>query len=136
MCLNSSSSSSSSSDVFDERVGADNGAVAFRASNATVNFDSEEIASLAINSNKSVLETSVDFIGKTFTEVLNQADKRAAASEAQAIKTQEFARGIVEDSSETADDRLISIVKYGGILAIAAIAIQSGAIKEITGAFK
>ena len=140
MCFNSSSSSasSSSSDVFDERVGADNGALAFRAqdANVTINDTSEQVSIAAIAGAQEALALGTDFIGKTFTQVLNLSDKRAEAAEKNSTATQAFASRVVEDATESADGRLIKIATYGGIMFVAVVALQSGVIKDLRGIFK
>ena len=79
MCFNSSSQSSKSSDLRDERVGADNGSTAFRASGTnTISVGSDEVAiaslyanndaaQMAIESSTNALTASTDFIATAFT---------------------------------------------------------------------
>lgn len=145
MCFNSSSSSSSSSssDVFDERVGADNGAVAFRELNGgSFHFDdtSQDVSLGAIDAirqtSTDALTASTDFISQAFSQVITASEKGLERADQNLASTREFAASLIDEEQESSDDRLLQIIKFGTLAAIGVVAIQSGAIKDVTGAFK
>jgi hypothetical protein len=141
MCFNSSSSSSSSSssDVFDERIGADNGSVAVREiTGGDVTFQDldADVAQFAIDSSLRTLQASTDFLNETFTQVLNNSEKSVELANTNVAATRDFAASLIDKEQESSDDRLIKVLMYGSAAVVAVYAIQSGAIKDITGAFK
>lgn len=156
MCFNSSSSSSSSSssDVFDERIGADNGSVAIRElSGGSFSFrdTDEDVAIAAIEEQRDTAKTSIDavtqttkdaltastdFISNAFSQVLSVSEKSAERSEANLNATRDFASGIISEEQESSDERLIQIVQFLALAGVGIVAIQSGLFKDLKGVFK
>lgn len=150
MCFNSSSSSSSSksSNVYDERVGSDNGATAFRAEGTnTISVGSDDVsqaaifasndsAQMAIESSTNALTASTDFLSNAFTEVLNLTDKRLERADMNNASLQSFASGVINKSQESSDDRLIKLFQMIAIGGVAVVALQSGILKDLKGVFK
>ncbi len=143
MCFNSSSSSasSSSSDVHDQRIGADNGAVAIRqlaGGNADLTFNSldADVAQFAIEGSTAALKTSVDFLGDTFSKVLTASEKSVERASNNVSATRDFAAGLIDKEQQTADDRLIKVMGFGATAVAVVFVVQSGAIKDLKGVFK
>jgi len=137
MCFNSSSSSSKATEVRDERVGADNGATAFRAEGTnSITVGSDDTAQLAIESTTNALTTTTDLIGSAFSNFLNLTDKRLERADLNIASQNETTARLLENEQQTSDDRLIKVIQFAGLAAVGVVFIQSGALKDITGAFK
>lgn len=145
MCFNSSSSSSSSSssDVFDERIGADNGSVAIRevtGGSVTFRDTSEDVANTAIDAvrqnSTDALTASTDFIGEAFSQVISASEKSLDRAENNLAATRDFAAGLIDKEQETSDDRLVKLFQLVALAGVGIVALQSGALKDITGVLK
>ena len=150
MCLNSSSSSSSSksTNVYDERVGADGGATAFRAEGTnSINVGSDDVsqaaifasndsAQMAIESSTNALTASTDFLANAFTAVLNLTDKRLDRADQNNASITSFAEGVIGKSQESSDDRLIKLFQMIAVGGVAVVALKSGFLKDLKGVFK
>ncbi|MCB1557227.1 MAG: hypothetical protein KDJ15_07950 [Alphaproteobacteria bacterium] len=145
MCFNSSSSSasSSSSDVFDERIGADNGSVAIRelsGGNFSFRDTSEDVANTAIDavreSSTQALTASTDFIGQAFSQVLSASEKSIDRAQSNLAATRDFAAGLIDKEQESADDRLLKLFQLVAIAGVGIVFLQSGALKDLKGVFK
>lgn len=143
MCFNSSSSSSSSSssDVYDERVGAQNGSVATREiSGGSITFrdTSEDVAREAIDAvrqnSTDALTASTDFISQAFTQVINASDKTIDRANENVRNTRDFAATIISEEQEGSDERLIQLFQIVAVAGLAGIAIAN--FENIAGAFK
>lgn len=83
MCL-SSSKSSQSSDVTDNRIGADNGSLALRTNSSgsqNIVIGSDDVAQFAIESSTNALTTTTDLIGSAFSDFLSLTDRRLERAE-------------------------------------------------------
>ena len=141
MCF-SSSRSSQSSNVYDNRVGADNGGVAFREA-SNVNFGSDEVATLALQTNADALEitsealrSGTDTVAELFTELLNSSDRRLEAADSNLQAQQTLAGELIRSESESNDQRLIQVFQLLVIAGVGVVLIQSGVLKDIAGMFK
>lgn len=138
--MGSKSSSSKASNVHDERVGADNGSLAFRENTGSVIIGSDELASQAIDqvtqNTFDTLTASTDFIAEAFNTFLNFTDKRIDRADANVAATTQFTGDILKAQQETSDDRLIKIVQFAMIAGVGVVALQSGVFKDIAGAFR
>jgi hypothetical protein len=137
MCFNSSSSSSKATEVRDERVGADNGATAFRAEGTNeITVGSDDTAQLAIESSTNALTATTDLIGSAFSEFLNLTDKRLERADQNIASQNAQTAELISKEQESSDDRLIKVIQIGVVAAVGVVLLQSGAIKDVTGAFK
>lgn len=154
--LSSSSSSSQTTELQDKRIGADNGANALgvvlaRSHNNTLNIGSDDVAKHSIDAIKQItkdtLTATTDFISKAFTDFLNVTDRRFEAAdnniaaqnqltETLLTNQQNQAAALISQESQSADDRLLKLLKMAMIAGVGVVALQSGALKEIKGAFK
>lgn len=136
MCF-SSSSSSQRSEVRDERVGADNGATAFRASGTnTITVGSDDTAQLAIESSTNALTETTDLIDGVLTEFFNSSDKRLEAADRNISENQKLTAELLKNEQETSDDRLIQIFYILAAAGVGIVALQSGFLKDLRGVFK
>lgn len=133
MCFNSAKSNQSS-DVNDNRVGADNGAIAFRSANASndIIFGSDETAQLAIEASTNALVASTDFIGSALTSFFNLTDKRLDRADNNIDSQNKLNAELLQKEQESSDDRLIKIIKYAMFAGLGYAAIKSGVFKDIT----
>ena len=153
MCFNKSSSSQSqATKVNDYRVGAENGGIAIgsqASANIRIGSDDVAIASLenqralsdlaidtAFESTNNALRTGVDFVAGALSEFLNKSDAQLQRANSNVTASRQFAADLIADNTETSDERLIKIVRYGMGAAVIAITIQSGALNQLIGAFK
>lgn len=151
MCFNSESSSQANTTVNDERFNVEAGGIGFRGDSVAFDINNEnlndDVAQFAIESSTNALTESTDFLQSAFTEIINLTDSRLAraddnlstqnATAAELLRSQqEQASALIAQESESSDQRLIEIFKLGIVAGIAVFAIRSGAIKDITGAFK
>lgn len=131
MCFNKSKASQDSK-VTDQRVGADNGAVAFHSLNSDkVIFGSDETAQFAIEASTNALTASTDFLGSTFTKFLNLTDKRFESADRNQAAQQSLTANLLQKEQESSDDRLIKIFQYGIVAALGYTAIKSGIFKDV-----
>ena len=137
MCLSSKSKSSQSSNVYDERVGADGGSTAFRAEGTnTITVGSDDTAQLAIESTTEALTASTDFIGSALTNFFTLTDQSLKRADENVSAQQASTASLLQNAQVTNDDRLITVIKYIAFGGVAVVALRSGVLKEITGAFK
>lgn len=137
MCFSSKASSSQETEVRDERIGADNGATAFRAEGTnTITVGSDDTAQLAIESSTNALTASTDFIGAALTNFFNLADKSLERADNNITAQQATTASLLAKEQESSDDRLIGLVKMAALAGVAIVALQSGAVKDIAKGFK
>ena len=155
----SKSTSTVSTKITDQRFGASEGASAnrvdvIRSAGTTINVGSDDVAIAAIdeiaeNSLQNLRVTSgifEQFVGLADSR-LKSADQNFAASQLLVrdivSRDQDIARDIVTrgqyviaKGQESADDRLLKIIKFSLLAGVSIFVIQSGALKTITGAFR
>lgn len=137
MCFNSSSSSSQATEVRDERVGADNGATAFRATGTnTITVGSDDVAQLAIESSTNALTETTDFLATAFTQFLNTTDKSLERADSNLQAQQATTAQLLAKEQESSDDRLIKIFQLATFAAVGVVALRSGIFKDIAKAVK
>lgn len=142
MCFNKASSNATSK-VYDGRAGADNGSTAFTGGTGGIRIDggnltlgSDDTAQMAIESSTNALTATIDFLGPTLSEFFNVTDKRFERADANAAASRQMTQDLLLQESESADDRLLSVIKWGAGAAVVVVAIQSGVFKDLKGAFK
>lgn len=128
----SSSKSSSSSSVQDERVGAEGNATAFRSTgeNAIITVGSDDTAQFAINSSTQALTATTNLIGDVFSKILNSTDTRQERAENNIAQQQRFSADLISNQSQTSDQRLINLMKYGLLAGVSIYAFKSGIITK------
>lgn len=132
MCLSSKSSSSQSTEVRDERVGADNGATAFRASGTnTITVGSDDTAQLAIESTTNALTASTDFIGSALTNFFQLTDQSLQRADNNLRTQNQTAAELLREEQESSDDRLIKVFAIVAGAGVVVVALQSGALKGV-----
>lgn len=125
MGLFSSSKSSSTQTVtnIDERFAASENSTATRVNSSSIEsltIGSDEVASLAIQSQKEGLALATDLIREAITKSFASSDNRAAAAENNLKAAQIATQEILQRGQESADDRLIKV------FAIIAASVISG----------
>jgi hypothetical protein len=158
MCFNSASSSQSqASKVTDQRAGVGGSGIAMGRTSVndggsiTAVYGSDDVAIASIEgqrelseksietvyeSTKNALTTTTDLISQAFTGFLNVSDNQLTRANQNVTASREFAANLIADNTESSDERLIKVVQYGMGAAVLVVLIQSGALKQITGAFK
>jgi len=135
--FSSKSSSSQTTSVRDERVGAENGAIAVRSVSAdNVTFGSDDTAQMAIEASTNALTASTDFIGSALTSFFNLTDKRLDRADSNIASQNKMTADLLQKEQESSDDRLIKIIQYAMIAGLGYAVIKSGTIKNIVRSFK
>jgi len=137
MCFNSSSSSKQSTKVYDERVGSDNGSTSFRADGTnTISVGSDDTAQMAIESSTNALTVGTEFINSALTNFLNMTDTQLERADKNVASNQALNAELLMEQEESADDRLMNLLKYGLLAGVGITALKTGLVKDIVGAFK
>ena len=135
MCFNKASASTS---TYDQRVGADNGSASFGPGSnyGDITISSDDTAQMAIESSTNALTETYDFLVPTLTNFFNLTDKRFERADVNAAESRKMTQELLLQESESADDRLLSVIKWGAGAAVVVVALRSGIFKELKGVFK
>tara|TARA_B100001989_G_C24523661_1_gene457336 strand:+ start:241 stop:657 length:417 start_codon:yes stop_codon:yes gene_type:complete len=135
--FSSSSKSSNTTNITDQRIGADAGenSYAFRAdgSGNVVTVGSDDVAQFAIESSTKTLEQSTEFIGKALTDFFNVTDRSQEMAYNNIAANQQLTSELLQKNQESSDDRLIGVYQWAVIGILGFVLIQSGSLK---GTFK
>ena len=104
---------------YDERFGASEGATAVRIGSTVGNvvIGSDDLAALALTTNKDALTLASKLMSETITKAFASSDNRASAAENNLTAAQQSSKEIIQKGQESSDDRLIKIVMAAGALA-------------------
>jgi hypothetical protein len=131
-------SSSASASTTDQKVGVESGGNAFGAGSnySNITISSDEVAQMAIASSTQALIETTDFLGDALTDFFNITDGRDARASENDKANNQLTKELLLQESQTADDRLLSVLKWITVGGVAIVAVRSGIFKEIGGIFK
>ena len=117
-------------------IGSDDVALASIFNTNELAKGSNEVAAGAIEASNEALLVASTFLADTFTDFLNVTDQSLQRADTNIRAQQQTTADLLAKEQESADDRLIRVVKFGLIATGAIVFIQSGGLKTVLGVFK